>query len=94
MKNIFKCAFFSLLLLTSCENDNDEFKLGVIKNLGSCNWVVEVNSVRYSPEYIPDEFKVHNLEVELKFFFRYYDYFCQSAQQNWEIIGIEDIRKR
>lgn len=95
MKRLSLLFLIFLLAISACKKD-DKFVNATIRDeslpLAGCGWLIEINSEFYSPKNLPDEFKVGDMEVEIKYDELNSKAFCQMHPDGLDEISINEIR--
>src|SRR5690606_19887160 len=101
MKNAIILSFVLTVLfpLWSCEDKQDEFITGVVKDYGDpaldgCGWVIMVSSNVFKPLELPIQYHENDLEVLIKYDLLNSKANCGFALEVYENINVKEIRKK
>lgn len=99
------CLFIVIILFISCSKENsckeckDGYVTAKILNTGlvaadGCDWVVRIGADQnYHPDDLKDEFKQHELEVEICYTMASDKFVCGFAAQQMPVIHVADVKK-
>jgi hypothetical protein len=85
-------------VITSCRKEPFyNVRSAVVINGGDeqvdgCGWLIEISNHTYKPQFLPEEFRVNNLKVLVKYSLLEEKADCGWWQDAFDAIAIEDIR--
>ena len=97
MKRLSLLILICIFIISACEKEG-EFVNAVILDggdpaLDGCGWLIEISSVSYKPQNLPDIFKVDSMEVEIKYNKLNTKADCGFAQDVFDEISLDEIKE-
>lgn len=61
--------------------------------LDGCGWLVKVGNTSYSPDNLPNDFKINNIQVNIKYIISDTKFSCGFAGSGYNFIHLVDIKR-
>jgi hypothetical protein len=61
--------------------------------LDGCGWLIKVGDTSYSPDNLPNEFKLNNAQVKIKYIVSDTKFSCGFAGSGYNFIHLVDIKR-
>jgi hypothetical protein len=61
--------------------------------LDGCGWLIKVGNTSYSPDNLPNDFKVNNAQVKIKYIISDNKFSCGFAGSGYNFIHLVDIKR-